>query len=149
MPTYWWKYTHNFMPDGAPFEGYTSLHLNMMQILSNSRGVFLKNIPKTVEVADITRQIRGGRVERIDFQNNQNRTCVGVFFVLASEAEKFIKFVRRRCHHGGVYWGSAGIVSQVDVCPPPSPPPLMLQCCNTPPNAASAVLQQEAGRMVY
>lgn len=110
-----WKYTANFRPDGAPIEGYAAPHMSM-QILSNSRGVFLKNIPKTVEVADITRQIRGGRVERIDFQNNQNRTCVGVFFVLAGEAEQFIKFVRRKCPLSGVYWDSAGILSHVEVC---------------------------------
>jgi hypothetical protein len=86
-------------------------------ILPNSRGVFLKNIPPFVSVVDIIPQIRGGRIERVDFQNHQNRTCVGVFFVLAEHAERYIKYIRRG---RGVYWASVGIVSPVEVCIPPS-----------------------------
>lgn len=87
-------------------------------MLEHSRGVFLKNIPANSTVASIVKQIRGGRIERVDFINHQNRTCVGIFFVLAIDAERFIKYVRRL---GGVYWNDNGkamkgvMVSAVEV----------------------------------
>ncbi|KAF8244360.1 hypothetical protein K440DRAFT_666818 [Wilcoxina mikolae CBS 423.85] len=112
-PTLIYTYTPSFTPSGDPTSGLTKSHFNTF-ILPNSRGVFLKNIPMWTRVSDIIPQIRGGRVERVDFQNHQNRTCVGVFFVLAEHAERYIKDLRRS---GGVYWRDVGIISPVEAIP--------------------------------
>jgi len=80
-------------------------------ILQNSRGVFLKPIPSSATLASICDNIRGGALERVDFHDFQGRTCVGVYFISAEEAMKYIKFCREQ---GGVYWPESGTVSNVE-----------------------------------
>jgi hypothetical protein len=106
-------YTQHFLPSGLPTTGL-ELDRFGFPILPHSRGVFLKSIPAFTTVTDIVRQIRGGAIERVDFHNNQNRTCVGVYFVLASDAERYIKFTRKV---GGVYWKDCGMISTVEAIP--------------------------------
>jgi hypothetical protein len=59
----------------------------------------------------ILTNVRGGALERVDFHDHQGRTCVGIFFIAAEEAMKFIKFCKAQ---GGVYWSGSGIVSKVE-----------------------------------
>lgn len=74
-------------------------------------------IPPSATLASICANIRGGALERIDFHNAQNRTCVGFFFISAEEAMRYIKYTRS---FGGVYWAGTGVVSAVS--------PLVFSC---------------------
>lgn len=108
-------YAAHFTATGMPIEGTTLSHLQT-PILPNSRGVFLKHIPAFTTLASLAPQLRGGRIERIDFHNHQHRTCVGVFFVLAAHAEAYIKHVRR-LRLPGAYWAGVGSASPVEAIP--------------------------------
>ena len=79
-------------------------------------------IPPNATLASICANIRGGALERVDFHNAENRTCVGLFFISAEEAMRYIKYSRS---FGGVYWAGTGVVSAVSFLPA-SPLPLPL-----------------------
>jgi hypothetical protein len=107
------EYGLYFHTNGAPVSRLSNDRFNY-PILPHSRAVFLNPIPCTSDLSTICSNIRGGALERIDFHNFQDRTCVGVFFITAEDAVKYIKFCRRQ---GGVYWGGTGIISNVQAIP--------------------------------
>jgi hypothetical protein len=102
-----------FHVNGAPITPLVTDRFNYA-ILPHSRAVFLNPIPHTSDLSAICSNIRGGALERIDFHNFQGRTCVGVFFITAEDAMKYIRFCRR---HGGIYWGGTRVVSTVQTIP--------------------------------
>jgi hypothetical protein len=107
------SYAELFTESGEPTVGLVPDRFGYLT-LPHSRGVFLNPIPRSSTLSKICANICGGALERVDFHNLQNRTCVGVFFIAAEDAMNFIKFSRAQ---GGVYWGGTGILSGVEPIP--------------------------------
>lgn len=71
------------------------------KLLNNTRGVFIRNVPHTVTIAQVCSNIRGGAIERITMEKADAQTNVTVYFVLPDSARVYKHFTNRV---GGIYW---------------------------------------------
>lgn len=66
------------------------------------RGVIIKHLPVGITLARICRNVAGGKVERIDFQDGEDRAVVGIYFVNPEAAHNYWHYVNA---NGGINWG--------------------------------------------
>ncbi|KAI5779809.1 hypothetical protein EDC01DRAFT_296449 [Geopyxis carbonaria] len=79
-------------------------------LLPKTRGLFIRNLPSDITLAQLFRNIRGGAVERVEFNLSSGRNYCSVYFVLPDSAERYRRTVNE---HGGIYWGGADSLRNV------------------------------------
>lgn len=80
-----------------------------------SRGVFLRNVPRTASLLEIFQNIRGGTIDQVSIQEREGPLVdVNIFFTTQKAAKAYVNYVT---DHGGIFWYSERLPSDASLIP--------------------------------
>lgn len=80
-----------------------------------SRGVFLRNVPRTASLLEIFQNIRGGTIDQVSIQDREGPLMdINIFFTTQRAAKAYANYVT---DHGGIFWYSERLPSDASLIP--------------------------------